>query len=148
MNKKEKIQLLKEKLLSQALELEILNPTAQSLARGTNTLLLENQPTLIHTFDLFRQLIDCFEQTKLMEAIAHELLCSNNYDNISSSQMLKILSNRKAQLSSKIRILRPILFNCIADIEPLERKVMFDSPPYNAYLKRFEESAFEAAHLL
>ncbi|RZJ76594.1 MAG: hypothetical protein EOO45_01735 [Flavobacterium sp.] len=147
MNKKDKIELLKENLLNQAIELEILNPTIQFLTKGTNALLLENHPTLTSTFELFKQLIDFFERTKLMEAIAYELLSSTTYNNINSSKMLKILSNRKTQLSSKIRILRPILLNCIADIEPLERTAMFDSPAYSAYLKRFEESAFEIVNL-
>ncbi|MET0569865.1 MAG: hypothetical protein ABWZ79_00450 [Pedobacter agri] len=82
-----------------------------------------------------------------MEAIAFELSFSNNYDHTNSSKMFKILSNRKTQLSAKIRILRPILLNCITDIEPLERKAMFDLPTYSAYLRRFDDSAFNIVNL-
>lgn len=58
-------------------------------------LLLENHPSLTSKFDLFKHLVDFFEQIKLMEAIAFELSFSNNYDNTNSSKMFKLYQIEK-----------------------------------------------------
>lgn len=145
MKKKEKTELLKQELIYQAIESEILSPTLKLLINQADNLLSTQHHINEHTVCLFKKLIDYLERTKSMESICLELSVSSYPDAIiNSMKMAKVFANRKAQLSMKIRILRPIILNCIMESTSLETKVLLDSELYGRYLKRSEDFMFES----
>lgn len=137
MKRKEKMELLKSELIYQAIKMETINTLPDFVIKKASRLLMEEDHPGASYFEIFEQLVSALETAKMMEAIRIELVEINHDEAVANSkQMSKIFMSRKAQLSAKIKIFRPIILNLMTQQMTEVTKDLFSSPLYSKYLKR------------